>query len=68
MWPTRQNHHFLTHQTDVDYTEELEYYDDSSIAHSETYNFTNTNFRGNHANSINGYSYDNHLSCDTIKA
>ncbi|CAG2183362.1 unnamed protein product [Oppiella nova] len=69
MWPTRQNHHFLTHQTDVDYTEELEYYDDSSISHSETFNFTNTNYRDNHHhnNRSNGYSYDNHLRCD-IKA
>ena len=66
MWPTRQNHHFLTHQNDIDYTEELDYYDDSSISNSETYNFTNSNFRGqrNHNNSSNGYSYDNHLRCD----
>ncbi|XP_054153042.1 uncharacterized protein LOC128951794 [Oppia nitens] len=79
MWPTRQNHHFLTHQSDIDYTEELEYYDDSTLTNSESFNFTNANYRDNHhhhhhqsnghrGTTSNGYTtYDNHISCD-IKA
>ncbi len=68
MWPTRQSHQFLTHQGDLDYTEELDYYEDC-VSQNESYNFTNpshhhqmnSNNPSNHINTNAKYAYDNQM-------
>lgn len=62
MWPTR-SHHFLTHQTELDYTDELEYYDDNN-SQTESYHYNNTQMNGlnhSHHRHSNGYAYDNQI-------
>jgi len=53
----RRKNHFLGHESDLEFHDELEYYDDHSL-NSETYTFSKANYRNNKQ------MYDNRISCD----